>query len=225
MAGTNSFLQFAANSSDILSDADYQNSAVRVNGVSTGIAVSTLHNKMYLQWSTIAYSIGQLVANQNLNASDADPATLVANLQNAILSLVNTSFNGSVFIARNGSTTHSEVATALAANKVVLALSSNRVYTYAAIIGGTYIFTSSYIVQIPGVINDLSLDSLWLANNDNWSTQSVTLAPIDSPAFTGNPTAATQTAGDSSTKLATTAFVQNEFDEHITISGTKLVIS
>ena len=143
MAGTNSFLQFAANSSDILSDADYQSSSVRVNGVSTGIAVSTLHNKMYLQWSTIAYSIGQLVANQNLNASDADPATLVANLQNAILSLVNTSFNGSVFIARSGSTTHSEVATALAANKVVLALSSNRVYTYAATVGGTYIFTSS----------------------------------------------------------------------------------
>lgn len=34
------------------------------------------------------------------------------------------------------------------------------------------------------------------------------LAPIASPSFTGNPTAPTQTAGNSSTRVATTAFVQ-----------------
>ncbi len=34
------------------------------------------------------------------------------------------------------------------------------------------------------------------------------LAPLNSPTFTGNPAAPTQTAGDNSTKLATTAFVQ-----------------
>lgn len=33
------------------------------------------------------------------------------------------------------------------------------------------------------------------------------VAPLASPAFTGNPTAPTQTTGDSSTKIATTAFV------------------
>lgn len=35
-----------------------------------------------------------------------------------------------------------------------------------------------------------------------------TLAPLDDPAFTGNPTAPTQTAGNNTTRLATTAFVQ-----------------
>lgn len=35
------------------------------------------------------------------------------------------------------------------------------------------------------------------------------LAPLASPAFTGSPTAPTQTAGDNSTNLATTAFVAN----------------
>ena len=35
-----------------------------------------------------------------------------------------------------------------------------------------------------------------------------TLAPLASPAFTGNPTAPTQAPGDNSTKLATTAFVK-----------------
>jgi len=34
-------------------------------------------------------------------------------------------------------------------------------------------------------------------------------APLSSPAFTGNPTAPTQTAGNNSTRIATTAFVQN----------------
>lgn len=35
-------------------------------------------------------------------------------------------------------------------------------------------------------------------------------APLASPAFTGNPTAPTQSAGNNSTRIATTAYVQNE---------------
>jgi len=38
-------------------------------------------------------------------------------------------------------------------------------------------------------------------------------APLDSPAFTGSPTAPTPTATDNSTKLATTAFVKGKVDE------------
>jgi hypothetical protein len=37
-----------------------------------------------------------------------------------------------------------------------------------------------------------------------------TLAPLNSPGFTGNPTATTQAAGNNTTRLATTAFVQGE---------------
>ncbi len=37
-------------------------------------------------------------------------------------------------------------------------------------------------------------------------------APLDSPTFTGTPTAPTPTAGDDSTKVATTAFVRGEID-------------
>lgn len=42
-----------------------------------------------------------------------------------------------------------------------------------------------------------------------WDTGSVWryMAPLDSPAFTGNPTAPTQTAGNNSTRIATTAYV------------------
>ena len=38
-------------------------------------------------------------------------------------------------------------------------------------------------------------------------------APLASPAFTGNPTAPTPTAGDNSTKIATTAFVKDAVDD------------
>ncbi|MFO1151005.1 MAG: tail fiber domain-containing protein [Alsobacter sp.] len=40
------------------------------------------------------------------------------------------------------------------------------------------------------------------------ANSAATLAPLDSPALTGAPTAPTQTAGNNSTRLATTAFVQ-----------------
>lgn len=45
-------------------------------------------------------------------------------------------------------------------------------------------------------------------------------APIASPAFTGNPTAPTQTAGDNSTKVATTAYVKTADDAVLASANT-----
>lgn len=44
-------------------------------------------------------------------------------------------------------------------------------------------------------------------------------APIASPAFTGSPSAPTPTAGDSSTRLATTAFVATNFASNSALTG------
>lgn len=46
-----------------------------------------------------------------------------------------------------------------------------------------------------------------IARSDHAHPTDTSRAPLASPALTGNPTAPTQTAGDNSTKLATTAFV------------------
>lgn len=46
-------------------------------------------------------------------------------------------------------------------------------------------------------------------------------APLDSPAFTGTPTAPTPAAGDSSTKVATTAFVAGGVGVFVGVKGTK----
>jgi hypothetical protein len=51
------------------------------------------------------------------------------------------------------------------------------------------------------------------SDTSHWSkyniTPGTTYAPINSPAFTGTPTAPTPTSGDNSTKIATTEFVQS----------------
>lgn len=45
------------------------------------------------------------------------------------------------------------------------------------------------------------------------------LAPLDSPALTGNPTAPTASAGDNDTSIATTAFVQGEFAARVALGA------
>lgn len=51
-------------------------------------------------------------------------------------------------------------------------------------------------------------------------TALATKAPLASPALTGNPTAPTQTAGNNSTRLATTAFVQAAVSASAVYTGT-----
>lgn len=49
--------------------------------------------------------------------------------------------------------------------------------------------------------------SVQFARGDHVHPTDTSRAPINSPAFTGNPTAATQAANNNSTRLATTAYV------------------
>jgi len=52
-----------------------------------------------------------------------------------------------------------------------------------------------------------------------WEPANLDAAPLDSPAFTGTPTAPTASAGTNTTQLATTAFVQsNKGDSYLTTS-------
>jgi hypothetical protein len=67
--------------------------------------------------------------------------------------------------------------------------------------GGTSGSSSPFTVDSNQVVANLNADLLD-------GQQASYFAPINSPAFTGNPTATTQTPGDDSTKLATTAFVE-----------------
>jgi len=85
MAGTNKFLVFDENVGNIETDEQYAIDSQRIGGVSTGVAPSALHNKLYRQVSIMAAAIGQVIANQNQNASDADLTTLANALTAAFI--------------------------------------------------------------------------------------------------------------------------------------------
>ena len=61
------------------------------------------------------------------------------------------------------------------------------------------------------------MGEIYQANIDNvlYDLRDTEKAPLASPAFTGTPTAPTPSAGDSSTKIATTAYVQGEVAKQI----------
>jgi hypothetical protein len=70
---------------------------------------------------------------------------------------------------------------------------------------------ATLIASAPAALDTLNELAAALGNDANFAatvTNALALkAALNSPAFTGGPTAPTQTAGDSSTKLSTTAFV------------------
>ena len=72
---------------------------------------------------------------------------------------------------------------------------------------------SDVIDAAPGALDTLNELAAALGDDSNFSNtianNLATKAPVNSPALTGTPTAPTPSALDSSTKIATTAFVQN----------------
>ena len=97
-----------------------------------------------------------------------------------------------------GTTTSAEIETALTAKKILYVIYSDRLYTF----GYKGSATNHYFYAWQG-----ETKYYIRCNNGTWTNSSAGMAKTASPSFTGSPTAPTQTAGDSSTKLATTEFV------------------
>ena len=127
--------------------------------------------------------------------------------------LANYSFPTEIYWVTYGTTTNAQIEAAITAGKLVACYYSGRTYTltnrssatnhYLSCINGS----SNYRYQIR-------------CNSDVWTNTSSQLAPLSSPAFSGNPTATTQAVGNNSTRLATTAFVQNAINNSVTSDGT-----
>jgi len=70
---------------------------------------------------------------------------------------------------------------------------------------------AALVAGSPGLLDTLNELAAALGNDPNFATTMTNAlalkAPLNSPALTGTPTAPTPTAGDNSTKLATTAFI------------------
>lgn len=118
-----------------------------------------------------------------------------------------------VFYAEYGETTYAEIEAAYNAGKYIVVkreLNGTTFYGFADInSSGTYYFRS--------FSNQSNINyGCYISSNGTWSTNSYTYATTSSPAFSGNPTAPTQPAGNNSTRIATTAFVATAIANAIT---------
>lgn len=86
MPGSNNFKEFNPSMVNIESDASYSTDTTRINGVSTGMASSLFHNKLFRQASVMMAALAQFIANTNNNASDTSLTNLTTALTNAIAS-------------------------------------------------------------------------------------------------------------------------------------------
>ena len=105
-----------------------------------------------------------------------------------------------------GTTTNAQIEEALTANKLPYCIYSSRMYIF----GYKASTTNHYFYAWQG-----ETKYYIRCNSNSWTNSSTGMAPTSSPSFSGNPTATTQTAGNNSTRLATTAFVKTAIDEAI----------
>lgn len=102
MAGSNSFLEFDANQTNIMTDTNYNNNSTRADGVIEGIADPLLHNKLFRQTSVMCAAIGAWLASLGYTVND----TSVNNLENMLATIITTAggtINGNLSVT--GSTT------------------------------------------------------------------------------------------------------------------------
>ena len=115
-----------------------------------------------------------------------------------------------LFVAVKDVTTYAQVQQAVAAGKAVFAYDGTNLYTFSNEIGTTYMFERLYALDTY-LSAGVTVKSLWLGRVDSWSEQSIPLAVLNSPTFTGTPQITmTPTTGDDSHKIADTAFVKQE---------------
>lgn len=74
---------------NIQSDNEYETDIQRISGVVPGIAVPSLHNKIYKQATIMAAAIAQVIVQAGLDAMDDDYTGLVANLRKTFVGSVN----------------------------------------------------------------------------------------------------------------------------------------
>lgn len=89
MASTN-FLIFneANDAARTYNDSEYANATQRQTGVIPGMALSRMHNKMYMQWSAMSKAIADFIVNAGYDCMDDDVNAITDALGNAVSSSV-----------------------------------------------------------------------------------------------------------------------------------------
>lgn len=83
MANTN-IVQFNQSKTNIMDDSTYSSSIQ--NGIPSGLADSSLHNKLFYQLSTVIKALTAFVNDEGFDTQDTDVEVLKENIKNALKS-------------------------------------------------------------------------------------------------------------------------------------------
>jgi len=141
-------------------------------------------------------------------------------IENAISAAIS---GGSIFIATQNETSYADVIAAKNAGKTVFARATDgSIYAYCGMLAQVILFTK--ICTLNALISaSITVCDLWLQDNDTWYAHEAAIAPLNSPALTGTPTAPTAASGTSTEQIATTGFVRQEIDGELDRLGVSIV--
>lgn len=163
--------------------------------------ILTIENNGNYQRHIFTNLSGQVFVGWTDNANTTEPATWSC--------LTETSED--LYFCTYNTTTNAQIEAALAANKIPVLLYSDTLYVFDRRVSTT----NHYFCAVHSTS---SSSNYYYArcNSNAWTSGSGTLARLASPTFTGTPKAPTASAGDNTTQLATTAFVQQEISANNT---------
>ena len=179
-----------------------------------------INNNVASLTSTVATNL----ATTNANIATANSA--VVSYINSQISTTSTTLNNNIVTANSAvvSYVNSQIS---ATNNSWTANAASQEIEISNLRANIVTINTSNLLSLTSEITSLqanisAANSAIATTNTNWQANAAsqqvtlngltgtvaTLAPINSPTFTGTPTAPTPTSGDNSTKVATTAFVQ-----------------
>ena len=210
---------------------------VVANGFQPGVASSQQANTVWRQATFVAAAVAQLIANQNVNANDDGNLTnFVSNLQVAIANLGSLQAASLITLTANTTLTASQIGSTILGNSTATisatlpaanSVAAGKQVEFRNINTGTFnvlrsgsdtitvnagTTTSQVLLLGDYLLLESNGSNSWYAVNGSIllpssSTMLANFATLVSPALTGSPTAPTPALSDSTTKLATTAFV------------------
>lgn len=118
---------------------------------------------------------------------------------------------GEVFIATYGVTTLSEIKEAVQNGQTVFARRGNDILPLARTTVGFAAFSACYYASTTGA--HITMIFCFGDTSASWEISTQDIAPLDSPALSGTPTAPTAATATNNTQIATTAFVHAAIGE------------
>ena len=188
MASTN-FLVFDEGKQNMMSDGDYSANTQRARGVTPGIAYPNLHNKLYYQVSVMAKAIADFMVAQGANASDEDVEQLTVDISTAFTKFVDKQTKEKYLPLSGGTLTGS----------IDITTPKNNYWR----------LSDNNVKMNMGFANDSQ--PRFFVNNSNSGTTPFNIFNDDSVSmeYATSVKVPTPSTSDNSTKVATTAFVNN----------------